>query len=47
MRTLKTNTRIENTHRFDDIKDFLKTLAFDAATAYRVAQLEHMAKHKP
>ena len=46
-RTLKTNTRIENTHRFDDVKDFLKTLAFGAVTAYRVAQLEHMAKHEP
>ena len=46
-RTLKTNTQIESLHRFDDIKDFLKTLGFDAVTAYRVAQIEHMAKHEP
>ena len=43
-RTLKTKTQIKSLHRFDDIKDFLKTLSFDAITAYRIAQLEHMAE---
>ena len=46
-RTLKTNSQIENIHLFDDIKDFLKTLSFDAVTAYRITQIEHMAKHEP
>ena len=46
-RTLKTNSQIESLHRFNDIKDFLKTLSFDAVTAYRITQIEHMAKHEP
>ena len=37
-RTVTTNSQIKRVHRFGNIKDFLKTLGFDAVTAYRIIQ---------
>lgn len=33
--------------RFDDVEDLRKSLAFDAVTAYRVFELERLARDKP
>ena len=45
--TLETNSQIKQAYCFNDLKDFIKSLGFDAITAYRIAQLGHMAAHEP
>ena len=45
-RVLKSGTRIEK-RMFDDAEDLRKCLAFDAITAWRVFDLERMARDKP
>ncbi len=45
-RVLKTGTRIED-RRFDDAADLLKCLAFDAVVAWRVFDLQRVAKREP
>ncbi len=45
-RTLKTGCQIEK-RQFDDADDLLKCMTFDAITAWRVLDLERMAKYEP
>ena len=45
-RVLKSGTRIEE-RRFDEVEDLLKCLAFDAITAWRVFDLQRMARDEP
>ncbi len=45
-RTLKTGCQVEQ-RQFDDVKDMLKCLAFDAIAAWRVLDLQRTAKAQP
>ena len=45
-RVLKSGFRVEK-RKFDDVKDLLKCLAFDAITAWRVFNLQRQAKYEP
>ena len=45
-RTLKTGCQIEE-RQFDDADDLLKCMAFDAITAWRVLDLQRLAKYEP
>ena len=45
-RILKSGTRIES-RQFDEADDLLKCLAFDAITAWRVFDLQRMARDQP
>ena len=45
-RALKTGCQVE-ARQFDDVADLMKCLAFDAITAWRVFDLQRMAKAEP
>ena len=45
-RTLKTGSELHK-RQFDDVADLVKCMAFDAITAWRVFDLQRMAKHEP
>ncbi len=45
-RALKTGCRVEE-RQFDDVEDLMKCLAFDAVAAWRVFDLQRMAKAEP